>query len=93
MIKLKSVLSEEICRKYRGFGVDKPVRTGMISESSGYDIVFGGIRYPENVIAYVAGPDSARIGHERNMGRNRWVYKEENGVIFWHIYPPSENDK
>ena len=34
MIKLKSVLSEEICRKYRGFGIDKPVVTGMISENT-----------------------------------------------------------
>lgn len=53
---------------------------GLLKEgkSSGYDVVFGGIRYPDVVIAYIAPPDSVRVGHERNMGRNRWVYHQDN---------------
>lgn len=60
---------------------------------TGDHVVFGGIRYPDVVIAKIVKNDTDYFGHTREMGHDRWVYYQYKGLVFWHHFPPSEDRK
>ena len=60
--------------------------------AKGEDVVFGGIKWPDIVIAHVGDPaQPATYGHTPNMGRTRWVYYQKGGSVFWHDHIPDKD--
>lgn len=63
-------------------------RYKLVENSFPDDIVYGGIWGSGRIVA-----SSTVGGHTRDMGHNRWVYYQSRGIVFWHHYPPDEENK
>lgn len=82
MIKLKKLIP-----KYATSNVDEEYYIQALCEGMDNHIL-GGVRWPDEVIAKANIPH-----HTKEMGRNRWVYVQSLGTVFWHHFPPEEYGK
>ena len=56
----------------------------------GHHVVFGGVWYPDRIVATVVDDHNKPCGHTRNMGPMRWVYYQDMQTVFWHSAPDEE---
>jgi 8-oxo-dGTP pyrophosphatase MutT (NUDIX family) len=72
--------------------VDNSYKNGKLSEAygdPGDHVIFGGVFYPERVVANIVKSHNDYFGHTRDHGPTRWVYYQGMKTVFWHHYPPS----
>lgn len=73
-------------------GVEKILRQELLSEAygdPGDHVIFGGVFYPERVVANIIQNKNSYFGHTHEHGPTRWVYYQGMKTVFWHHYPPS----
>lgn len=87
-------IEKELVQTYlgsKGFKVKRSVvLTLRENNASKNDMVYGGIWSTGKIVSVT---NSNGHGHSREMGRNRWIYREHPGVVFWHIYPQDDDTK
>jgi putative nucleotidyltransferase with HDIG domain len=72
--------------------VDKSAGKSKLSEAygdKGDHVVFGGVFYPDRVVANVVNSHDSYFGHTRDHGPTRWVYYQGMKTVFWHKFPPA----
>ena len=72
--------------------VDNSYKNGKLSEASGDSgehVIFGGVFYPERVVATIFKGKNSWFGHTYEHGPVRWVYYQGLKTVFWKNYPPA----
>jgi|FAXJ01.1.fsa_nt_gi putative nucleotidyltransferase with HDIG domain len=72
--------------------VDKSEERGKLSEAygdPGDHVIFGGVFYPERVVANIVKSPDSYFGHTHEHGPTRWIYYQGMKTVFWHHYPPA----
>ena len=55
----------------------------------GDHVIFGGVFYPDRVVANIVKSHDNYFGHTHEHGPTRWVYYQGMKTVFWHQYPPA----
>ena len=55
----------------------------------GDHVIFGGVFYPDRVVANIVKSHNDYFGHTHEHGPTRWVYYQGMKTVFWHKYPPA----
>ena len=55
----------------------------------GDHVVFGGVFYPDRVVANIVKSHDSYFGHTHEHGPTRWIYYQGMKTVFWHKYPPA----
>lgn len=55
----------------------------------GDHVIFGGVFYPERVVANIVKSHNDYFGHTHEHGPTRWVYYQGMKTVFWHKFPPA----
>ena len=65
-----------------------------ILENKNDTVIYGGIKWPDTVIAHKVDPNQPHTAnHTPSMGRDKWIYYQSKGIVFWWIFPPTQNSK
>lgn len=72
--------------------VDNSEDSDKLSEAygdPGDHVIFGGVFYPERVVANIVKNHNDYFGHTHEHGPTRWVYYQGMKTVFWHKFPPT----